>query len=672
MANENTEDEELFNNIDSSLMDYMHQVENSGDSKFLLYDEIISIDDRYCQSSIVDQGGVKKIFKTTDSLTNRPVAKAVLINCEDEEKVERFLREARLTAALEHPNIIPVYDIGVDDEGPYFIMKLIGGKNLADILKKHAADYSLQDFMSIFIKICDAVAYAHSKGVVHLDLKPANIQVGDYGEVLVCDWGLAKVLEEADEVTDSTADLDPMLYNDFTMDGVLKGTPGYMAPEQIDTKLGPKDQRTDIYALGGILYSLLTLKNPHSSDTLEITLKNTLKGNVLPPSKRTDKLVPASLEAVAMKALESETGKRYQSAVQLREEIQNWLGGFATEAENAGFLKSAWLLLNRHKLVSCLLFLLILLTAFGVYKVKKSESIALANEKTAKENEKTALENEKKTRETFELSLSQMVDNYKVHLSKFDFDTAIEQINNSLKLQPDHGQLNRLKGEVHFYRQEYAEAAAAFEISGLTKDGFEKSKKKQNYVLKPMIRLAAEYAKLKEEHGFIKAEDLFRLLDEFVGLARSRIHQFEQQKLQFENYQKLVQLPNKDILDNHMKFCQLVISKKRSEDYNFKYSFDPDGINLDFSNSDSGLNINYLQYLPLKSLNIENSERLHLGDWIFQHRHLKTLNIANCRIKRFYLDLKFSKITELTLTQEQYDSSLIKIPYKREIKFIIK
>ena len=194
MVRKDISPEEAFDNRNPALKIYSELAAQAPDSPQAIFDDILTVEERYCQSSVINQGGMKKILKTTDSLTNRPVAKAILIDFEDLHKTENFLREARLTAALEHSNIIPVYDIGVDEtEGPYFIMKLVGGRNLGSILKSLSAkekdtEYSLQDLMEIFLKVCDAVAYAHSKGIIHLDLKPENIQIDDYGEVLVCDW----------------------------------------------------------------------------------------------------------------------------------------------------------------------------------------------------------------------------------------------------------------------------------------------------------------------------------------------------------------------------------------------------------------------------------------------------------------------------------------------------
>ncbi|MCM8527368.1 MAG: serine/threonine protein kinase, partial [Lentisphaeraceae bacterium] len=217
--------EDIFETLNPTLHQYFDLASQTLEAPQPILDDIIANEERYEQGVLINQGGMKKILKITDALTGRPVAMGQLHDPENPQKVERFLREARLTAALEHPNIIPVYDIGVTAEGdPFFTMKLVGGRSLSKILKalgdKDSKDqFSYQDLMNIFIKICDAMAYAHSKGILHLDLKPENIRVGDLGEVLVCDWGLAKVIDSPDEEID--VELDPCLYNDITLDGVI-------------------------------------------------------------------------------------------------------------------------------------------------------------------------------------------------------------------------------------------------------------------------------------------------------------------------------------------------------------------------------------------------------------------------------------------------------------------
>ena len=717
--------EEVFSIVNDSLSQYADLAEDQENIPHAIFDDIVTIDERYSHNSPINKGGMKKIYRTHDALTNRPVAKAVLIECEDSVKTESFLREARLTAALEHPNIIPVYDIGVDEEeGPYFIMKLIGGSSLADILKNLSADkeddsfslpgnekkdYSLQNLLEIFLKICDAVAYAHSRGIIHLDLKPDNIQIGEYGEVIVCDWGLAKVMAQPEGIADFSADLDPCEYNDVTLDGIIKGTPGYMAPEQINTELGQKDQTTDIFALGGILYSLLCLKTPFDSETLEGTLQETLAGQLPLPSERAPGLsVPASLEAVAMKAMRAEKSKRYSSVSELKEEIQKWMGGFATEAENASFITSAVLLLKRHKVVSSLLLILLVLGAFGIYEIKENERIAkaneqkaLLNEQKAKEsqieaieseqkakaneqkallNEQKALLNEQKAKDALALykkekeltdkinkrTLEQLVSISENLLTDYKFDRAIEEINASLKFQPENEKLNSMKGEVHFYRQEYAEALAAFEKVGSYKN-------KMPFSL--MIQLAPQFLPLKDENG-LKAVDLVKLLKNFQykGTHHERIFKYEANKFSYNKYKKMLNDPKElDRLKNHLNLCRLMMLGSEPEhQLNFSYKLEEDGISLDLSNSKWVYNTRYIRHLPLKSFNVENTKFWY--QWIFSHHHLKAVNIRKTNIKKMaFNSLVNSGLKEITLSKEQYDNSDIRyLNEKRFINFVIK
>ena len=656
--------EEVFENFDPDVSKFMNL--NQDEDSQNIFDDIVIVDERYNQSSMINQGGMKKIFKTSDSLTNRPVAKATLIDWSDSWKVESFLREARLTAALEHPNIMPIYDIGVDEEeGPYFIMKLVGGENLDDILKKlskpeHENEYTLNKLLEIFLKICDAVAFAHSKGIVHLDLKPANIQVDNYGEVLVCDWGLAKVLENAEEISDFDVDLDPGIYNDVTLDGIIKGTPGYMAPEQINTELGPKNKQTDIYALGGILYSLLCFKKPYESETLEALMKETLHGKLILPSERR-KLgnVPSSLEAVAIKALEVNSEDRYQSVNELREEINKWMEGFATEAENASFIKSLWLLLNRHKIVSLLLFLLVFSVALAFYFVKENEQIAIYNEQQAKQ----ALEELQKQKEFAELvsvnSVLQLKTNYNNHLEKKEFREALELINKTVELYPSNPLLNSFKGEVHFYLHEFGEAEKAFEKSGSSR---------HQEPLSAMIPLVSKYAFMQKSGKTLSAQDLIDIVNSLSGVYRDNFRNYMENRI-LKDYQTMFNDPNlKPLIDRHLEYCRLMFiekfilmfpkyAKKQEIDskYKFKYTLDEQGIHMDFSKSPLVDEKMFIEHLPLVSLNLENTS--FWRRWVFNHPTLKSVNIRNTKIKMLKRENYANKLREIILTQEQFDAS---------------
>lgn len=347
-----------------------------------LYGELCSLEERYGQAELIAVGGMKRIFKVLDRHGNRHVAMARLHEDASELLFDPFIREARLTALLEHPNIISVHDVGVDKEGkPYFTMDLKVGDGLDVVLQKALADGGcpLSDRLDVFLKVCDAITYAHSRDVIHLDLKPANIQVGRYGEVLVCDWGLAKLIGGTDEIDDEVL-LNPDLLNGMTLYGQVKGTPGYMAPEQI--RGDARDKRTDIYALGALLYAVLTCRPPLAGDT-DTMLQAAESGDIVPPTKRGSG-VPEALSAVAMKAMALAPADRYASVSDLITDVRAFLGGFSPVAHKSG-LSTELLLFYRRNRVSCNLVaafgvIVVVVTAFFVDRLnaKREEAETLA------------------------------------------------------------------------------------------------------------------------------------------------------------------------------------------------------------------------------------------------------------------------------------------------------
>ena len=347
-----------------------------------LYGELCSLEERYGQAELIAVGGMKRIFKVLDRHGNRHVAIARLHEDASELLFDPFIREARLTALLEHPNIISVHDVGIDKEGkPYFTMDLKVGDGLDVVLRKALANGggALSDRLNVFLKVCDAITYAHSRDVIHLDLKPANIQVGHYGEVLVCDWGLAKLIGGTDEIDDEIL-LNPDLLNGMTLYGQVKGTPGYMAPEQI--RGGTRDKRTDIYALGALLYAVLTCRPPLAGDT-DTMLQAAVSGDIVPPTKRGSG-VPEALSAVVMKAMALKPADRYASVSDLITDVRAFLDGVSPVAHKSG-LSTQLLLFYRRNRVSCNLVaafgaIVVVVTSLFVDRlsVKREQAEALA------------------------------------------------------------------------------------------------------------------------------------------------------------------------------------------------------------------------------------------------------------------------------------------------------
>jgi serine/threonine-protein kinase len=303
---------------------------------------------RYRDDTLVGRGALKEVFRTYDTHTQRWIAMARLRKDRGEDFYDLFIHEAWLVSSLSHPNIIKVHDTGIDADGrPFFTMDLKSNTTLADLVEgKNRIE--LNALLQIFEKVCDAVAYAHSRGVLHLDLKPDNIQTDVFGEVLVCDWGLAKVLDETGENEDEAASLISSL-GGMTLMGQIKGSPGFMAPEQTDPKKS-KGIETDVYALGCMLHYILTGKAPFEGSNEKI-LTDTASSLVTSPRLKYPKqYVPASLDAVVMKALSLDPGDRYVSVTNLQAEIEKYLTGYATRAEKSGFFREAGLFIARNRI----------------------------------------------------------------------------------------------------------------------------------------------------------------------------------------------------------------------------------------------------------------------------------------------------------------------------------
>ncbi len=290
--------------------------------------------ERYKFLRSIGFGGMKGVLLVHDSDTDRDVAMAIMPDFRErpKEDLERFVREAKVTAKLEHPNIISIYDIGIDRSGsPYFTMQHLRGMTLDHLLRRIAQGdakvekYKLDRLLMIYLRVCNAVDFAHSRKICHLDLKPANINIGDFGEVQVIDWGLAREIGEDGFIKGARNDNN-------------RGTPGFIAPELFTTGKERKvDLRADIFSLGAILYAMLALKPPLAGLPLEEILKRTAAGAIPRPSSIApeNRKIPAALEAVAMKALSADPDCRYNNVAELKAEIRAYNAGFATEAEHA-------------------------------------------------------------------------------------------------------------------------------------------------------------------------------------------------------------------------------------------------------------------------------------------------------------------------------------------------
>lgn len=336
--------------------------------------------ERYKVVGEIARGGMGAVLEVQDADLDRRVAMKVLLRDTRRSEtdsgspmetgpVNRFIAEAQLTGNLEHPNIVPVHELGLDSDGRvYFTMKRVKGRSLRHIMDKlrqghpaTLAEFTPARLYSILLKICDAIEFAHSRRIVHRDLKPENIMVGQFGEVLVMDWGLAKQIDAPmREAVESANTLPEQRSAAFKLDvslgvsdgdsgetreGTVSGTPAYMAPEQARGEIRQISPRTDVFCLGGILYEMLCLVPPFLAPRMQEALDQARRHRLLSPKAKLDEVLkdttlkrafgeagiararkhPRELVSVAMRAMHEEKAKRYPSVADFKRDIENFL-----------------------------------------------------------------------------------------------------------------------------------------------------------------------------------------------------------------------------------------------------------------------------------------------------------------------------------------------------------
>lgn len=322
--------------------------------------EIGQVKSRYSWVSEVGRGGLGKVWLARDNDLAREVALKEIKpgkSAASREAIRRLFKEAQITGQLQHPNIVPVYEMNRGDR-PFYTMKLVKGETLSQAIKRHHKEFgvrgapddaftpnhtlappaawvpydqsrmasqsinsslSMQRLMSVFLNVCDALAYAHSRGIIHRDLKPQNIVLGDYGEAIVLDWGLARKLDQKEDDAASVLFTEDA-QTDATQAGSVLGSPPYMAPEQAAGQTELMDQRTDVYGLGAILFEILTDRAPHRKAESEsiVAMLQRITAHETPHVRELDLSLPDELDTICAKAMAKSRDERYPSAQALK------------------------------------------------------------------------------------------------------------------------------------------------------------------------------------------------------------------------------------------------------------------------------------------------------------------------------------------------------------------
>ena len=439
------------------------QTEGLRAQQLSLLDELESCGKRYGQTELIAEGGMKHVYRCLDKHTDREV---VMVKPKSKDQNELFVREGRITSFLQHPNIMPVYDVGLTEDGePFFTMKEVAGQDMDKALR---SDYILANMLDVFIKICEGVNYAHSIGVVHLDLKPANIRIGHFGEVVVCDWGIAEVGGELGQGTDSILDKDlakVLKYINKDRGENIKGTPGYIAPERFEKK--PPQASNDIYSATAILYEVLTGDRPSQ-------LRSKKDRRVTCPDKLASHFLPRGLVAICNKGLSPKPEERYGSMLELLEDLKLYVRGYATAAENASILRLCKLVYLRNKgfciLLMSSLTLVTLLVGVFVVSLEESRQLAVSEKEKAiaardqvKLLNKNLQEKELARQGLLKLeSKRQLMIAYN-SLAKKQFSEMNQAFRLAQQFDPENSGVLYFQGRQQLAEMKYSEAIRAFE-----------------------------------------------------------------------------------------------------------------------------------------------------------------------------------------------------------------
>ncbi len=416
------------------------------------------------------RGGLGAVFVALDGELHREVALKQILDSHADDPVsrQRFLMEAEITGGLEHPGIVPVYGLGTYGAGrPFYAMRFIKGDSLKEAIERyHANDelkkdpsrrsLELRKLLRRFTDVCNAIDYAHSRGVLHRDIKPGNVIVGTHGETLVVDWGLAKALgriEPGQESGERTLIPSSASGSAETLPGSAMGTPAYMSPEQACGDLDKLGPRSDVYSLGATLYCLLTGRPPFEGDDIGEVLRKVQRGEFARP-RQLEPAIDRALEAACLKAMAAKPDDRYASCRALADDIEGWMADEPVTAWREPWARRVrrWGRRNRTAVTAAAAAVLVALVGTAAVLAVQTR----ANADLKKANTKLALANGKVTRANNELAASYQRERARFELAQEAirmFHTGVSE--DLLLKQKEFGELRTrlLRGAQEFYRK---------------------------------------------------------------------------------------------------------------------------------------------------------------------------------------------------------------------------
>lgn len=622
-----------------------------------------SITQRYDKIAEIGRGSMKKVFRVYDHFTCRELALAELIEPQNPEMLELFFHEARLTSQLDHPNIIQVHDISLNENSePYYTMDLKVGKSLDELCKEKL---NQNEALEYFIKICSAISYAHSKDIIHLDLKPENIQIGQYGELIICDWGLGS--------TNSKLSLEKACEEEFYQGLILSkpskrkvtGTPGFMAPEQyLEEDLN--DDKSDIFSLGAILYFMLSKQAPFSGSIEEI--KEQTFATDFPSPSSINNTVPEALEAICLKAMQVNKTERYQSVEKLLEDLKKFRTGHTTSAEKTGFFKETTRLIQRNKVICSALLLslsLILIITLLFFKSLK-ESHALEQE--ARRNSEKV--NKLYEKEKFALSqaLTLETENLRDHFTYrnpvFATTMAIEKTKALLRTSPDDPSFNRIL--LHLY---------------ITSFKFEKALRLVNEATDKNLDFPEDYIiflrnldKDLVKNSRPNVSELIRVFQDLREhcqrrknlMAKMFLHDYYARKLRTMNKEHYSQVIFEILLTLNPNWQSPQFIYKADDSY---LKISGKGFST-FLITAGNHDVNFLDHLGIKELDLSDTDVFSPSQFR-QFNKLESLDISNTLINQSLSFRQLPELTSLKLSSKQAKlKAFRKVPKKLSIVII--